>query len=37
MTQSAVRVKAVVDQVNLGSQEQSRGMEQISRAIVQME
>ncbi|HUB78200.1 MAG TPA: methyl-accepting chemotaxis protein [Bryobacteraceae bacterium] len=37
MTQSAVRVKALVDQVNLGSQEQSRGMEQISRAIIQME
>ena len=37
MTQSAVRVKTLVDQVNLGSQEQSRGMEQISRAIVQME
>jgi methyl-accepting chemotaxis protein/methyl-accepting chemotaxis protein-1 (serine sensor receptor) len=37
MTQSAIRVKALVDQVNLGGQEQSRGMEQISRAIVQME
>jgi methyl-accepting chemotaxis protein/methyl-accepting chemotaxis protein-1 (serine sensor receptor) len=37
VTQSAVRVKALVDQVNLGSQEQARGMEQIARAIVQME
>ena len=37
MTQSAVRVKALVDEVNLGSQEQTRGMEQISRTILQME
>jgi len=37
MTQSAIRVKSLVDEVNLGSQEQTRGMEQISRAVVQME
>jgi methyl-accepting chemotaxis protein len=37
MTQSAVRVKSLVDEVNLGSQEQTRGVEQIARAIVQME
>ena len=37
VTESAVRVKALIDQVNLGSQEQTRGMEQISRAILQME
>ncbi|HEX3742379.1 MAG TPA: methyl-accepting chemotaxis protein [Bryobacteraceae bacterium] len=37
MTQSAIRVKSLVDQVNMGSQEQTRGMEQISRAILQME
>jgi methyl-accepting chemotaxis protein/methyl-accepting chemotaxis protein-1 (serine sensor receptor) len=37
MTQSAIRVKSLVDEVNLGSQEQTRGMEQISRAIIQME
>ena len=37
VTESAVRVKSLVDQVNLGSQEQARGMEQISRAILQME
>jgi methyl-accepting chemotaxis protein/methyl-accepting chemotaxis protein-1 (serine sensor receptor) len=37
MTQSAIRVKSLVDEVNLGSKEQTRGMEQISRAIVQME
>ncbi len=37
MTESSTRVKGLVDEVNLGSQEQARGMEQISRAIVQME
>jgi methyl-accepting chemotaxis protein len=37
MTQSAVRVKSLVDEVNLGSQEQAKGMEQISRAVIQME
>ncbi len=37
MTEGSARVKALVDQVNLGSQEQARGMEQIQRAVVQME
>jgi methyl-accepting chemotaxis protein/methyl-accepting chemotaxis protein-1 (serine sensor receptor) len=37
MTQNAIRVKSLVDEVNLGSQEQSRGMEQIFRAVLQME
>jgi methyl-accepting chemotaxis protein/methyl-accepting chemotaxis protein-1 (serine sensor receptor) len=37
MTENATRVKSLVDEVNLGSQEQTRGMEQIARAIVQME
>jgi methyl-accepting chemotaxis protein/methyl-accepting chemotaxis protein-1 (serine sensor receptor) len=37
MTQSAIRVKSLVDEVNLGSQEQTRGMEQIARAILQMQ
>ena len=37
MTQNAIRVKSLVDEVNLGSQEQARGMEQISRAVLQME
>jgi len=37
MTEISSRVKSLVDGVNVGSQEQSRGMEQISRAIVQME
>ena len=37
MTENATRVKSLVDEVNLGSQEQARGMEQISRAVLQME
>ena len=36
MTEKSLRVKSLVDQVNLGSQEQARGMEQISRAVLQM-
>jgi methyl-accepting chemotaxis protein len=37
MTESSAEVKALVDQVNVGSQEQASGMEQIQRAVVQME
>jgi methyl-accepting chemotaxis protein/methyl-accepting chemotaxis protein-1 (serine sensor receptor) len=37
MTGSSAQVKALVDQVNVGSQEQARGMEQIQHAVVQME
>ena len=37
MTENSGRVKSLVDVVNLGSQEQARGMEQIARAVVQME
>ena len=37
MTGNSARVKTLVDEVNQGSQEQARGMEQISRAVVQME
>ena len=37
MTESSLRVKSLIDEVNLGSQEQARGMEQISRAVLQME
>ena len=37
MTESSAEVKTLVDQVNVGSQEQARGMEQIQRAVVQME
>ncbi|HWB86889.1 MAG TPA: methyl-accepting chemotaxis protein [Bryobacteraceae bacterium] len=37
MTENSSKVKSLVDEVNLGSQEQARGMEQISRAILEME
>ena len=37
ITVSAAKVKTLVDEVNLGSQEQARGMDQISRAIAQMD
>ena len=37
MTENSLRVKSLVDEVNLGSQEQARGMDQISRAVIQME
>jgi len=37
MTENATLVKSLVDEVNAGSQEQARGMEQISRAVMQME
>ncbi len=37
ITDSATKVKTLVDEVNLGSQEQARGIEQISKAIAQMD
>ena len=37
ITASAIIVKKLVDEVNMGSQEQSRGIEQIGKAITQME
>jgi methyl-accepting chemotaxis protein/methyl-accepting chemotaxis protein-1 (serine sensor receptor) len=37
ITEDAGRVKTLVDEVNLGSQEQGRGIEQIAKAITQME
>jgi methyl-accepting chemotaxis protein/methyl-accepting chemotaxis protein-1 (serine sensor receptor) len=37
MTEGSGRVKSLVDEVNLGSQEQTRGMDQIARAILQMQ
>ena len=37
MTQNSGRVKSLVDQVNTGNQEQARGMEQIARAVLEME
>jgi methyl-accepting chemotaxis protein len=37
MTENSAKVKGLVDEVNMGSQEQARGMEQIARAVTQME
>jgi methyl-accepting chemotaxis protein len=37
ITVSTGKVKTLVDEVSLGSQEQARGIDQISKAIVQME
>jgi methyl-accepting chemotaxis protein len=37
MTENTLRVKSLIDEVNLGSQEQTRGMEHISQAVLQME
>jgi methyl-accepting chemotaxis protein len=37
MTDNSIRVKSLVDEVNHGSQEQARGMDQISGAVLQME
>jgi methyl-accepting chemotaxis protein len=37
MTDNTLRVKSLIDEVNLGSQEQSRGMDQIAQAVLQME
>jgi len=37
VTEQAAQVKTLVDEVNMGSQEQARGLDQISKAIVQME
>jgi len=37
ITEEASKVKTLVDEVNLGSQEQARGIEQIGKAITQME
>jgi methyl-accepting chemotaxis protein len=37
ITEESSRVKTLVDEVNLGSEEQARGIEQIGKAITQME
>jgi methyl-accepting chemotaxis protein len=37
ITEQSTQIKILVDEVHLGSQEQSRGIEQIGKAIVQME
>ena len=36
-TGESAPVKTLVEEVNLGSQEQARGMEQIARAVLQMQ
>ena len=37
ITEESAKVKTLVDEVNLGSEEQARGIEQIAKAITQME
>ena len=37
ISEESAKVKTLVDEVNLGSQEQARGIEQIGKAIAQME
>ncbi len=37
ITESATQVKTLVDEVNMGSQEQARGIDQIAKAIAQMD
>ena len=37
ITEDSASIKILVDEVNLGSQEQSRGIEQVSKAMTQME
>ncbi|HZT40493.1 MAG TPA: methyl-accepting chemotaxis protein [Bryobacteraceae bacterium] len=37
ITQGSVNIKTLVDEVHLGSQEQARGLEQIGKAVLQME
>jgi methyl-accepting chemotaxis protein/methyl-accepting chemotaxis protein-1 (serine sensor receptor) len=37
ITQESVKVKTLVDEVDLGSQQQVLGLEQVSNAILQME
>ncbi|MGE5647629.1 MAG: methyl-accepting chemotaxis protein [Acidobacteriota bacterium] len=37
ITEESAKVKTLVDEVNLGSEEQARGIEQIGKAITQME
>ena len=37
ITEESANIKILVDEVNLGSQEQARGIEQIGKAITQME
>jgi methyl-accepting chemotaxis protein/methyl-accepting chemotaxis protein-1 (serine sensor receptor) len=37
ITEESAKVKTLVDEVSIGSQEQTRGIEQIAKALTQME
>jgi len=37
ITEAATKVKVLVDEVNIGSQEQARGIEEIGRALMEMD
>lgn len=37
ITESAAKVKVAIDEVNVASQEQTRGIEQVARALLQMD
>jgi methyl-accepting chemotaxis protein/methyl-accepting chemotaxis protein-1 (serine sensor receptor) len=37
ITEESVRVKTLVDEVSVGSQEQTRGIEELARAVAQMQ
>jgi methyl-accepting chemotaxis protein len=37
ITESSTQVKTLVDEVNMGSQEQARGIDQIAKAVAQMD
>ena len=37
ITEESSKVKILVDEISLGSEEQTRGIEQVSKAIIQME
>ena len=37
LTEEAVKVKTLVDEVNVGSQQQAHGIDQIGKAVIQME
>jgi methyl-accepting chemotaxis protein/methyl-accepting chemotaxis protein-1 (serine sensor receptor) len=37
ITEESAKVKTLVDEVSLGSQEQTRGIEQVAKALTQME
>ena len=37
LTEESLKIRALVDEVNVGSQEQTRGIEQLSKAMIHME